>query len=163
MPGTGMQREDGPPPGGSRPPPAPIRPPAAANQQRAVAALLVALLSLGGFAAFSPGQRHGILLIGYALVASLIALWLGLTAVSRARRDRTARPRGAVPATVIATVGIGFSAVLLLGFAVFGRQLAGYSHCLTGASTISAQQSCYRQFSHALNQRIALLRSPGGG
>jgi ABC-type amino acid transport system permease subunit len=157
MPGTSTQREEGPPPSGSRPPAA------AANQQRAVAALLVALLSLGGFVAFSPGQRHGILFIGYALVASLIALWLGLTAVSRARRDRTARPRGAVPAAVIATVGIGLSTVLLLGFALFGRQLADYRQCLTGASTISAQQSCFRQFSHALNQRIARLRSPGGG
>ncbi len=96
-------------------------------------------------------------------MASLIALWLGVTAVSRSRRDRTARPRGAIPAAVIATVGIGLSTLLLLGFALFGRQLAGYSQCLAGASTISAQQSCYRQLSHALNQRIAQLGSPGGG
>jgi hypothetical protein len=164
MPGSGTQREDGPSPGGFRPPPAtPVRPPAAANQQRAVAALLVALLSLGGFGGFSIGQRHGILLIGYALLASLIALWLGLTAVSRARRDRTARPRGAVPAAVIATIGIGLSTVLLLGFALFGRQLTSYRQCLTGASTISAQQSCYSRLSHALNQRIAKLSSPGRG
>ncbi len=162
MPDTGTPPEDG-----SRcgpPPPAtPIRPPAAANQHRAVAALLVAVLSLGGFAAFNLGQRYGILLIGYALLASLIALWLGLTAVSRARRDRTARPRGAVLATVIATLGIGLSILLLLGFALFGRQLAGYSRCLTAASTASAQQSCYSQFSHALNQRMSLLGTAGRG
>jgi hypothetical protein len=163
MPANTPQREDGPPPGFRPPPATPARPPAAANQQRAVAALLVALLSLGGFGGFSIGQRHGILLIAYALLASLIALWLGLTAVSRARRDRTARPRGAVPAAVIAAIGIGLSTVLLLGFALFGRQLTSYSRCLTGASTISAQQSCYSQLSHAVNQRIAKLSFPGSG
>jgi hypothetical protein len=164
MPGTGTPPGDGSPRGGSQPPPAtPIRPLAAANQQRAVAALLVAVLSLGGFAAFNLGQRHGILLIGYALLASLIALWLSLTAVSRARRDRTARPRGAVLAAVIAIGGIGLSTLLLLGFALFSRQLAGYTRCLASASTATAQQSCYSQLSHALNQRIARLSSAGRG
>jgi hypothetical protein len=162
MPDTGTPPGDGSPRGGSQPT-TPIRPPAAANQHRAVAALLVALLSLGGFAAFNLGQRYGILLIGYALLASLVALWLGLTAVSRARRERTARPRGAMPATVIATLGIGLSILLLLGFALFGRQLAGYSRCLTAASTPTAQHSCYNQLSHALNQRMSLLSSTGHG
>jgi hypothetical protein len=162
MPDTGTPPGDGSPRGGSQPA-TPIRPPAAANQHRAVAALLVALLSLGGFAAFNLGQRYGILLIGYALLASLVALWLGLTAVSRARRERTARPRGAMPATVIAALGIGLSILLLLGFALFGRQLAGYSRCLTAASTPTARQSCYNQLSHALNQRMSLLSSTGHG
>lgn len=162
MPGTGTQREGGPPAGGFPPPPAtPIRPPAATNQRRALAALLVALLSLGGFGGFHLGQRHGILLIWYALLASVIALWLGLTALSRARRDHTARPRGALLAAVLAVIGLGLSALLLLGFALFARQLAGYSRCLAGASTISAQQSCYSQLSHALNRRMGLL-SPSG-
>jgi hypothetical protein len=171
MPATGTQREDGSPSGGfpsppatpPQPPAAPLRPPAAAHQQRAVAALFVSLLSLAGFLGFSVDLRRSVLVIGYALLAGLVALWLGLTALSRARRDRTARPRGAVPAAVIATVGIGLSTLLLLAFAVFGRQLSGYSQCLTGASTISAQQSCYRQLSHALSHRISLLSSPGRG
>jgi ABC-type amino acid transport system permease subunit len=164
MPGTGTPHQDGSPSGGFRSPPAADRrPPAAAARQRAAAALLVALLSLGGFAAFNLGQRQGILLIAYALLAGIVALWLGLTALSRARRDRTARPRGAVPAAVIAAVGIGLSTVLLLGFAVFGRQLASYSRCLAGASTISAHQSCYSQLSHALNRQISLLSSTGHG
>ena len=68
-----------------------------------------------------------------------------------------------MPATVIATLGIGLSILLLLGFALFGRQLAGYSRCLTAASTPTAQQSCYNQLSHALNQRMSLLSSTGHG
>jgi ABC-type amino acid transport system permease subunit len=164
MPGTGTPHQDGSPSGGFRSPPAADRrPPAAAARQRAAAALLVALLSLGGFAAFNLGQRQGILLIAYALLAGIVALWLGLTALSRARRDQTARPRGALAAAAIAAIGIGLSTVLLLAFALFGRQLAGYRQCLTGASTISAQQSCYSQLSHALNERIGLLSSSGRG
>jgi hypothetical protein len=164
MPGTGTQHGDGPPSGAFPSPPAPPpRPAEAAHQQRALAALLVSLLSLAGFLGFNVDLRRGVLIIGYALLAGLVALWLGLTALSRARRARTARPRGAVPAAVIAAVGIGFSTLLLLAFAVFGSQLSGYSQCLTGASTITAQQSCYSQLSHALNRRLSLLGSPGRG
>jgi hypothetical protein len=122
-----------------------------------VAALLVALLSLAGFLGFDVDLRRGIFIVLYALLAGATALWLALTAMRRARRSRTSLPRGSVAATAIASVGIGLAALMLAAFALFGQQLAGYGQCLSGASTLTAQQSCYNQFAHALDRKIGLL------
>src|SRR5215831_11594492 len=140
-----------------RPPP----PPDPALQHRATAALFVALLSLAGFLGFNVQVHRGILIVIYALLAGGTALWLALTAMRRARRSHTARPRGSVAATAIAGIGISLAAAMLLAFGLFGRQLSGYGQCLSGANTISAQQACYRQFSHALNQEISVLSGLG--
>jgi hypothetical protein len=113
-------------------------------QHRAVAGLFIALLSLTGFLGFNTDLRRGVLVVGYALLAGLVALWLSVTAMRRARRSRTARPRGSVTAAVIAAAGIGLSTAMLVTFGLFGRQLSSYGQCISGAGTITAQQACYR-------------------
>jgi hypothetical protein len=164
MPPTDTQRNEETPSSAFSPPstlPRPTQPQPAepALQHRAVAALFVAMLSLAGFLGFNINLRRGIFIVAYALLAGATALWLSLTAMSRARRQQTARPRGAVAATAIAGVGIGLSAAMLLAFVLFGQQLTGYGQCLSGANTIAAQQSCYSHFSRALNREIGLLSS----
>jgi hypothetical protein len=133
-----------------------------AAQRRAIAALLLALLSLAGLLSLNYLQR-GIYLVAYALLAGLMAMWLAVTALSRARRGRTARPRGSVTAVVIAGIGIVMSAVMLVAFAVLGKQLNAYGECLAAASTPGDQQSCQSQFVHAVNREIAVLRTNGSG
>jgi hypothetical protein len=170
MPPTESPRTDQSPPGAvaPQPPPAgptqargPLPPSEPALQHRSVAALFVAMLSLAGFLGLNDNLHRGILIVLYAWLAGATALWLGLSAIIRARRNRTARPRGSVAATAIAGVGIGLSTALLLAFAVFGQQMSAYGQCLSGANTITAQQSCYSQFSHTLSRQISLL-GPGG-
>jgi len=143
------------------------KPPAAApaepaTQRRALAALLVALLSLTGLLALSNPQR-GVYLVGYALLAGVVAMWLAVTSLARARRSRTARPHGSATATAIAGVGILLSAVLLLAFAVFGQQLSAYGRCLSEAGTTTAQQACQAQFTHALNREMSALSGANQG
>ena len=140
-----------------------LPPPEPALQHRALAALCVALLSLVGFLGFNIEVHHGIVIVIYALLAGAIALWLALTAMSRARRSRTARPRGSVAATVIAGVGIGLATVMLVAFGLFGRELADYGRCMSGANTLAAQQSCYDGFTHALDRQVGLLGAQGHG
>jgi small-conductance mechanosensitive channel len=123
----------------------------------------VALLSLVGFLGFNIEVHHGIVIVIYALLAGAIALWLALTAMRRARRSHTARPRGSVAATVIAGVGIGLATVMLVAFGLFGRELADYGRCMSGANTLAAQQSCYNSFSHALDREVGLLGAQGHG
>jgi hypothetical protein len=132
-----------------------------AAQRRAVAALLVALLSLTGVLALGDPQR-GVYLVAYALLAGLVAMWLALTSLARARRGRTARPHGSAAAAALAGVGILVSMVLLLAFAVLGRQMSAYGRCLSEAGTPTAQQACQAQFTHALNQEISSLRAAEG-
>ena len=133
-----------------------------ATQQRALAALLVALLSLTGLLALNNPQR-GMYLVGYALLAGVVAMWLAVTSLARARRSRTARPYGSAAATAIAGVGILLSAVLLLAFAVFGPQLSAYGRCLSEAGTPTAQQACQAQLTHALNREMSALSGANQG
>ena len=133
-----------------------------AAQQRAGAALLVALLSLTGVLALGDPQR-GVYLLAYALLAGVVAMWLAVTSLARARRGRTARPHGSAAATAIAAIGILLSSILLLGFIVFDRQMSAYGQCLSEAGTTAAQQSCQEQFTHAVNREIASLRAAERG
>ena len=128
-----------------------------AVQQRALAALLLALLSLAGLFSLNYLQR-GIYLVAYALVAGLMAMWLAVTALARARRGRTRRPRGSIIATVIAGVGIILSVIMLIAFAVFGKQLTAYGRCLSLASTSADRQACQTQFIHAVNRELTTLQ-----
>jgi hypothetical protein len=133
-----------------------LPPPEPALRHRALAALIVALLSLVGLLGFNIEAQRGVLVVVYSLLAGVTALWLALTAMRRARRSRTARPRGSVAATVIAGTGIALAAAMLLAFGLFGQQLSDYGRCLSGANTIAASQSCYSRFAHALDHKLGL-------
>lgn len=129
-------------------------------QQRAVAGLFVALLSLAGLLGLSDWRR-GAYVAAFALIAGAVAVWLAATALVRARRARAAHPRGAVVAVVVGAVGVAMSGVLLVTFAVLGKQLSRYGDCLSGANTIASQQACYSQFQHTVARELAVLRSAG--
>ena len=139
-----------------------VTPAEPAVQQRAVAALLVALLSLTGVLALGDPQR-GVYLVAYALLAGVVAMWLAVSSLARARRGRTARPHGSAAATAIAGIGILFSSILLLAFIVLGRQMSEYGQCLSEAGTTTAQQFCQVQFTHAVNREISSLRAAERG
>jgi hypothetical protein len=138
----------------------PAAPPDPALQQRAWAALTLGALSLIGLS-LAGGQRRAVYVIVVTLLIGALATWLGGSAMSRARRSGTARPRGAVGGTVLGSMGLAFSAIMLIVFAVFWNELTTYSNCLSGASTVSAQQACQQQFSQSITNQIKSLR--GGG
>ncbi len=133
-------------------------PPDLATRHRTIAGTVLALISLAGLLGLSFPTR-GIYVVVYALVAGCIALWLAASALRRARKNRTARPRGSRTAVVIACVGVALSATALLVFVAMGKQLSAYGECLSGANTIEAQQSCRDQFNQAVNHELTVLRS----
>ena len=134
------------------------RPPAdPALQQRVWAALMLALISL--FAMTMIGNvRRGVIVVGVAFIIAATALWLSTSAMSRARRGGTGRPRAAVLATVLGTAGLVFSAFVLAGFAMFWPQLTQYSNCLSGANTVSAKQACQQQLNNSVSKELSVLR-----
>jgi predicted PurR-regulated permease PerM len=141
------------PPGVPRPP----RPPAdPALQQRAWAALALAVLSLLSLMLIG-NLRRGVYVVAVALVIAVIALWVALRAMSRARRGGTGRPRGARLAVVLGAAGFIFSGFMLAGYAVFWPQLTQYSNCLNGANTASTQQACQQQFDNSVNGEMRIL------
>jgi hypothetical protein len=93
----------------------------------------------------------------FALVVGVAACWLGVTAMRRAHRSASMRPRGALLGTVFGALGAVFSALLLIFLAVFWSQLATYSRCLSTANTLAARQACMNQLNHSLNGEISGL------
>jgi len=137
-------------------------PPDLATRHRTMAGMLLALTSLAGLFGLSFPAR-GIYVVLYALATGLLALWLAVSALRRARRNRTARPRGSRTAVLIACAGVALSACALVVFVIMGKQLSAYGQCLSGANTIEAKQLCRDQFNQAVDREISLLRSGGHG
>jgi ABC-type amino acid transport system permease subunit len=138
-----------------RPPSPPADP---ALQQRVWAALMLAVLSL--LAMLMIGNvRRGVYVVAVALVIAATALWLSISAMRRARRGGSGRPRAAVLAVTLGVIGFGFSAFVLAGFAMFWPQLTQYSNCLNGANTVSAQQACQQQLDNSVNGEISIFGS----
>ena len=89
----------------------------------------------------------------------MAAIWLGVTANSKARHSGTARPRGAVGGVVLGALGLAFSALWLLVLAVFWPQLNAYYNCLSGANTVTAQQHCHTQLTNSVGGEIGVLQN----
>ena len=147
----------GPPPAPAGRPPGPPDP---ALQQRAWLALGLGVLSLLGLS-LAGGMRRAVYVIIATLLVGAVAAWLGGTAISRARRGRTARPRGAIAGTILGVLGLVLSAIMLIVFAMFWNELSAYSSCLSGANTLTAQKACQHQFSQTISNEIRSLQ-PGG-
>jgi hypothetical protein len=128
-------------------------------QQRAFAALILALISLVGLLMVNDNIRSGVVVLAVTLVIGAAGLWLATTAMSRAAKAGTARPRSSVLATVLAAAGAGLSALVLLVFALFWPQISQYSNCMAGANTIIAQNACHKQLTNSLPTNVHL---PGG-
>ena len=141
------------PPGAPRPPRVPADP---SLQQRAWAALALAVLSLLSLMLIG-NLRRGVYVVAVALVIAVIALWVALRVMSRARRGGTSRPRGATLAVVLGAAGFIFSGFLLVGYAMFWPQLTQYANCLNGANTASTQQACQQQFDNSVNGEMRIL------
>ena len=135
-----------------------------ALQQRAIIGLVLGLLSMFGLLRVSDligvgdVQRY-FYLVAFSLLVGAVAVWLGATAVKRAKRTGTGRPRGAVSAIILGSIGVIFSILLLVTFAVLWKQLSAYSRCMAGANTPTAQQACRDQLTRSLNAETSRIRT----
>jgi hypothetical protein len=114
-------------------------------RQRALAALLLGVVSLLSLLGVGSNFHRGIYLVIFSLVVGVTACWFGVTAIRRAWRAASMRPRGAVAGVTLGVIGALLSIVLLIAFAAFWHQLTSFSQCLSDANTPSAQQACMEQ------------------
>jgi predicted PurR-regulated permease PerM len=144
----------------ARPPRRPASPPDPVVQQRAWTAMAMGALSLGGLF-LASGLRHAIYVVIGTLVIGAVAAWLGSTAMSQARKARTGRPRGAVAGLVLGLLGLAFSGLALIVFAMFWTQLSAYWNCSSGANTLTAQQACQHQLSQTISNEFGSFAPSG--
>ena len=148
----------GPQPSGMLPARRQLPPPEPAVRQRALAALALGALSLIALLLGLGNVHRGIYVAVLALLFAVTAIWLGVTASTKARRSGTARPRWAVGGVVFGGIGLAFSALWLLVLAVFWPQLNAYYNCMSGANTVAAQQACHNQFTNSVSGEISVLQ-----
>lgn len=143
------------------PPPRAALPPSSPTLlQRSWAALTLAALSLLSMTLMgSANIRRTTVAIVVALVIAALALGLAISAMSAARRAGTARPRGSVLATVLASIGLVIGALVLVGFAMFWPQLTRLSDCMRGAATVSEQSACQQQYDNSVGAEMRVLGS----
>jgi Mn2+/Fe2+ NRAMP family transporter len=152
-----LRWQNGRQPGGPAPlrPPAqerPTRPPEQPVRHRAIAGLLLGLLSvfsLLGVIVSSNFQRSIYLLV-FGILVGFIACWFGLSAMRKAARSGTMRPRWAMSGTVVGSVGAVLGGLTLVFFISHWSQLNTYSQCLNSANTPSAQQACQNQLQRSV-------------
>jgi cytochrome bd-type quinol oxidase subunit 2 len=133
------------------------RPPSdPALQQRAWAALMLGVISLCAMLMIG-NVRRGVYVVAVALLIAAVAVWLAISAMTRARKAGSSRPRGVVLATVLGVVGLVFSVTVLAGFVMFWPQLTQYSNCLSAANTYTGQQACQQQLNNSVGGEIGVL------
>jgi Na+/proline symporter len=126
-------------------------PPRRELRQRALAAAIFGLLGLIALSAANQAG-HASYLVGFALIIGAAGCVLGISAVVRARRDETIRPRGSVAGIIMGAVCVVLSLLAFVGI-IFARQLTSYESCMNNATTNAAQQACTQQLMRAVQTR----------
>ena len=135
-----------------------LPPPDPALRQRALVALTLGALSLLGLALGLGNLHRGVYVAVLSVLFAVTAIWLGAWANRSARRDGTARPRGAVSGIVLGGLGLTLGTLWLLALAVFWPQLSAYDTCMSGANTVAAQQACHTAFTNSVGGEISILQ-----
>src|SRR6266699_444556 len=148
----------GPPPRSTRP--RPTRPPDRELRQRAIASLVLGVLSLAALLGLEGDLHRGVYLLVFSAVIGIGACVIGITAVLKARRTGSYRPRGAVGGIVLGTLAALLSVPLLVFYLTFPHQVNNYLRCVNQAQNSGAQRACMDRFYRSIHLGSAAL---GGG
>ena len=107
---------------------------------------LLALVAMFGLGAAAGDLHRGVYLLLFSLIVGIAACVIGVTALVKARRTETYRPRGAIGGIVLGGLAGLLSSSFLVMYLIYPSQLSTYFRCLSQAQTSQAQQACARQF-----------------
>jgi len=174
--GLGDQARPGPPDGFGQPQPRqpagrrgpaaqPARPrrtrqPDRELRQRAVASLVLGVLSLVALLGLWGNQRRFVYLLIFSVVIGVASSVIGITAVLKARRTGSYRPRGAVGGIALGALAALISIVMLTLYLAFPRQIDNYIRCRSQAQTAASRQSCMDKLRRSIQPG---WRGPGSG
>jgi hypothetical protein len=101
---------------------------------------LIALLGLG------TDLHKGVYLLIFSAVVGISGCVIGITALVKARRTGTYRPRGAIAGIVLGALATLISVPILATYLAFPTQVDNYINCLRQAQNSAGQQSCMTKF-----------------
>ena len=112
---------------------------------------VVALFFLGG------DRRHGVYLLIFSAAIGAAACVIGVTAVLKARKTGTYRPRGSVPGIVIGALAAVVSIPILVLYLTYPHQVDNYINCLNQSQN---QQSCMDKFYKSVQSGATRVSRP---
>jgi hypothetical protein len=121
-------------------------------RQRAVASLVFGLVALVALLGLGTDLRKGVYLLIFSAAVGLAGLVIGITALVKARKTGSYRPRFAVGGIVLGAFATLISVPLLGMYLAFPTQLSNYVNCLHQAQGNSTEQrACMTKFYKAIH------------
>jgi hypothetical protein len=136
----------------------PTRPPERELRHRAIAALIFGVLSLVALLGVRTDLHRGVYLLIFSAIIGVAACVIGITALRKARRTGTYRPRGAIGGIVLGALAALLSIPILATYLAFPTQVDNYVKCLSLAQTSSDQHACENQFYRSIHLSAATPR-----
>jgi len=106
---------------------------------------LVALLGLG------TDLRRGVYLLIFSAAVGIAACVIGITALMKARKTGSYRPRGAIAGIVLGVLAALISGPILATYLAFPTQVNNYVNCLRQAESSSNQRACMTKFYRSIH------------
>lgn len=118
---------------------------------------LVALLGIG------TDLRKGVYVLLFSAAIGIAGSVIGITALVKARRTGTYRPRWAISGIVLGALAALISMPILVVYLAFPTQVNNYVNCLQRAQNSSQQQACMSKFYKSIHLRTSAASAPHAG
>jgi len=129
----------------------PARPPERELRQRAIASLIFGAVALIALFGLGTDLHKGVYLLIFSAVVGIAALVIGITAVVKARKTGSYRPRGAIGGIVLGALATLIAVPILATYLAFPTQVSNYVNCLHEAQTSVDQRACMTKFYKAIH------------
>ena len=117
-------------------------------------------MSLIALFGLSTDLRKGVYVLGFSAVIGLAACVIGITALVKARKTGSYRPRGAIGGIVLGAIGMLISVPILVTYLTFPTQVTNYVNCLSQAQNSTAQKACMSKFYKSIGLDTNALNAP---
>jgi hypothetical protein len=116
---------------------------------------LVALFGLG------TDLHRGVYLLIFSAAVGIAALVIGITALVKARKTGSYRPRGAIGGIVLGALATLISVPILATYLAFPTQVSNYVNCLHQAQNSTDQHACMSKFYKSIHLGAGETSEPG--
>lgn len=136
------------------------KPPERELRQRGMATLIFGVMSLVAILfGIGPDPRRGVYLVIFSSLVGIAAIVIGVSAIVKARKTGSYRPRGVIGGIGLGVLATVFSLMFGVLYLAFPSQMRTYVNCIDQAQTTSQKQACLNQLEKSIR---AGLPSRGG-
>jgi hypothetical protein len=126
--------------------PRPTRPPDRELRQRGIASVLLGVASLFALIGLRSDPQRFVYLLIFSAVIGVASVVIGITAVLKARRTGSFRPRGVIGGIILGSLAAVLSIPLLAWYIAFPRPVDNYITCITQTQTTGGDKTCLDKF-----------------